>query len=349
MNVLMIFAGVALLAIVAYDAISTTLSMGAAAGPLTARLGEAWWSVAHRFARKPDSPIVVSAGPAVLLITIASWLALLWGGWTLVFSADPEAVISSSTRTPAPGWSRIYFTGFTVFTLGVGDYIPNGQPWEVLTAVAVMSGLGLTTLAITYLVPVVSAVVARRVQANTIAGMGDTPQDVVISGLRGHGFPYFEHRLQTLSDSILETAERHLSYPVLHYFHSGHRHVDLRTQAYVLDEAVTLLQHGVTGESRPHPAVLDSTRHAIVQLVERATDAPSDAGAPPPLDLTPLRGAGVSTVDRDAFRASLADLSDHRRRMGHFASESLWEVHEPTDHRGSVGTEPKDRPPGDTS
>ena len=51
--------------------------------------------------------------------------------------------------------------GFTAFTLGVGDYIPNGQPWEVLTAIAVVSGLGLTTLAIIYLVPVVSAVTAR--------------------------------------------------------------------------------------------------------------------------------------------------------------------------------------------
>lgn len=324
MTVLMILAGVALLATVAYDAISTTLSVGAAAGPLTSRLGAGWWHTARRLAARPDSPIIVSAGPVVVLLTIGVWLGLLWGGWTLVFSADPDAVMSATTREAASGWSRVYFAGFTAFTLGVGDYVPNGQPWEVLTAVAVVSGLGLTTLAITYLVPVVSAVTARRVQANTIAGLGATPQDIVINGLRDDRFPFFEHRLQALSDSILETAERHLSYPVLHYFHSAERQVDLRTQAFLLDEAVTLLEHGLRDDVRPHPAVLDGTRHAIVQLVERATGEPPDLAPPATPALEALRHAGVPTVDDDTFERSIADLSDHRRRVAHFANESLW-------------------------
>lgn len=329
MTVLMLLAGVAMLATVAYDAISTTLSMSAAAGPVTSRLGAGWWSLARRLAGRPGSPVMVSAGPVVVLLTIGCWLALLWGGWTLVFAADPEAVISSSTRAPASGWSRVYFTGFTVFTLGVGDYIANGQPWEVLTAVAVMTGLGLTTLAITYLVPVVSAVVDRRVQANTVAGMGATPQDIVVSGLRGHQFAYFDHRLRQLSDGLLETAERHLAYPVLHYFHSGDRHVDLRVQAFVLDEAVTLLQHGVAEDVRPHPAVLESTRHAIGQLVARATGEAPDVEAPTPPALGPLQDAGVPVVDSDTFRTAVADLTDHRRRVAHFAAESLWPLTPP--------------------
>ncbi|MFP5252286.1 MAG: ion channel [Actinomycetes bacterium] len=320
----MLLVGTGLLLMVGFDALSTTLSIGAAAGPLTSRLGAGWWRTARRLARAPDSPIIVSAGPVVVLLTICVWLGSLWGGWTLVFAADPDAVISSATRAPASGWSRVYFAGFTAFTLGVGDYVPNGQPWEVLTAVAVVSGLGLTTLAITYLVPVVSAVTARRVQANTIAGMGATPQDIVLTGLRDDRFPFLEHRLQALSDSILETAERHLSYPVLHYFHSAERHVDLRTQALLLDEAVTLLAHGVRDDVRPNPAVLDGTRHAIVQLVERATGEPPDLAPPPSPALGALRQAGVPTVDDDTFARSLADLSDHRRRVAHFASESLW-------------------------
>ena len=329
MTALMLLIGAALVATVAYDAISTTLSIGAAAGPLTSRLGAGWWSVARRLARRPDSPSIASAGPVVVLLTIGLWLGLLWAGWTLVFAADPDAVVSAASGAPASFWSRVYFTGFTVFTLGIGDYIANGQPWEVLTSIAVLSGLGLTTLAITYLVPVVSSVTARRVQANTIAGMGATPQEVVAAGLGGNGFAYLEHRLQTLSDGILDTAERHLSYPVLHYFHSAERHVDLRTQAHVLDEAVTLLQHGVAAEARPHPAVLDSTRHAIVQLVARATDEIPDVDPPAPPALGPLRAAGIPTVDDDTYRDAVADVADHRRRLAHFADESLWSVEEP--------------------
>ena len=232
MDTWMLVVGALLLAVVGYDAIATTLSAGAAAGPVTSRIGAGWWRLARNLARTPGSPVVSSSGPIVILLTIAVWLAMLWGGWMLIFSADPDAVLSSSTRTPASAWSRVYYSAFTVFTLGVGDYIPNGQLWEVLTGVAVLTGLGLTTLAITYLVPVVSAVVARRVQASTIAGMGPSPQEIVSSAYRDNRFDYLDHRLQTLSDQILETAERHLSYPVLHYFHSAERHVDLRVQLY---------------------------------------------------------------------------------------------------------------------
>ena len=340
----MLLVGAGLLLMVGFDALSTTLSVGAAAGPLTSRLGAGWWRMARRLASRPDSPIIVSTGPVVVLLTIAVWLGLLWGGWTLVFAADPDAIISSTTREAASGWSRVYFAGFTAFTLGMGDYVPNGQPWDVLTAIAVISGLGLTTLAITYLVRVVSAVTARRVQANTIAGMGATPQDIVLTGLRDGRVAYLEHRLQALSDSILETAERHLSYPVLHYFHSAERHVDLRTQAFVLDEAVTLLQHGVRDDVRPHPAVLDGIRHAIVQLVERATGELPDATPPATPALEALRQAGVPTVDDDTFERNIADLSNHRRRVAHFANESLWGADlraEPRSHRTSTLNEPR--------
>ena len=329
MTLLMLLAGAALILLVAYDAIATTLSIGAGAGPITSRITAGWWRLARRLAGRADSPIIVSAGPVVVLLTIGVWLAMLWAGWTLVFAADADAVITSSSRDAASGWSRVYFTGFTVFTLGVGDYIPNGRVWEVLTAVAVVSGLGLTTLAITYLVPIVNAVTSRRVQANTIAGLGDTPQDIVISGLGDHPFAYLEHRLRALSDSLMQTAEQHLSYPVLHYFHSGEHHVDLRTQAYRLDEAITLLQHGVSQQVRPHPAALDAVRHAITQLVHRATTAASEGDLPPPPDLEPLRRAGVPTVDDQAFHQAVAQLADHRRRLAQFANESLWPVTTP--------------------
>lgn len=318
--------GGALVLLAAYDALSTTLSVGAAAGPLTSRIGAGWWRLVHVIVRRPTSALMVSSGPVVLLITIGVWLALLWGGWTLVFAADPDAIVSSTTGAPAPGWTRVYYAGFTAFTLGVGDYVPDGQLWQVLTSVAVVSGLGLTTLAITYLVPVVSAVTARRVQANTIAGLGSSPQAIVVAACRDGRFDYLDHRLPPLGDALLETAERHLSYPVLHYFHGAQRHVDLRTQAFVLDETVTILQHGVADEAAPHPAVLDGLRHAVSELIQRARAEPADGPAPPAPDLAPLRAAGIPTVDDATFAERVGELSEHRRRLTSFARESLWSL-----------------------
>lgn len=324
MSVWMIVVGIALLLTVAYDLLSTTLVTTTAAGPLTKRVATGLSSLARRVSRGPGSFLMQVTGPAVLLVTIGVWLLLLWGGWTLIFSADPDAVVSGTTGEPADGWSRLYFAGFTAFTLGVGDYVPNGAPWQVLTGLGVISGLAFTTLAITYLIPVVTAVTERRTQASSIAGLGTTPQQIVLSAWRNGSFDYLDHRLPKLGEDILLTAERHLSYPVLHFFHSARPHEDFAIQVLVLDEAVTLLDAGVEEGVGPHPAALSSVRHATTQLLQNMGVGASPRQEPVLLDLTPLRKAGVPTVDDDVFAERLEHHAEHRCRLAEFAEESLW-------------------------
>lgn len=108
----------------------------------------------HGIARRPASPILSSAGPLILAITVMLWLVLLWT--TLVFAASPTAVVSSETGELAGWWERVSFAGFTVFTLGIGDYVPTAPTWRVLTVIASTSGLVMATAAITYLIPVVT-------------------------------------------------------------------------------------------------------------------------------------------------------------------------------------------------
>jgi hypothetical protein len=319
-SVLIAAAGAILIGLAALDAITTTLAASTAAGPLTSRLGRWWWRAAHRLARRPDSRWLTSAGPAVAVLTLGTWL--LWAGWTLVFSASPEAVLQDPEGVPADGWARAYFAGFSVFTLGVGDYVPNGPVWQLLTVVAVVSGLALTTMAITYLVPVVSAVTQRRQQASSIAGLGTTPPTLILNGWNHRGWNYLEHRLAQLADAITLTAERHRAYPILHYFHSAEPEQELRAQLAVLDDAVTLLQLG--SRDGPHPAVLAEVRQAVELLLERA-GTPAHGTPPPPLTLTPLRAAGLALVDEHTFARRLAELDEHRRRLYGFAVETKWE------------------------
>lgn len=324
MSVWMVVAGGLLLAVVSYDALSTTLVTTTAAGPMTARIARGWWSLARRVARGPRSMVMGLTGPSILVITISVWLVVMWSGWALIFAADPGAVVSSSTGEPADGWARVYFAAFTAFTLGVGDYIPHGAPWQLVTSLAVISGLALTTTAITYLVPVVTAVTARRSQANSIAGLGGTPEEIVLAGWWHGSFRFLEEQLPRLADGILLTAERHLSYPILHFFHSVEREEDFRVQVFVLDEAVTILEHGVPEESRPHPAALGSLRHATAQLLHHVSTEPSPEHQPAVTGLDRLREAGIPTVDDATFGRRLEGLADHRRHLVAFAEESLW-------------------------
>jgi hypothetical protein len=339
MPVLLIAAGVVVLAVAVYDVLSTTLAMETAAGPVTRRVAKSWWRLSHRMASGPRSPWMIISGPAVLVLSVGVWLLLLWAGWALIFSADVDAVVSSTTREPAGGWARVYFAAFSAFTLGLGDYIPSSAPWQVATSLAVISGLVLTTMAITYLIPVVNAVTARRVQASQIASLGSSSQDIVVRAHRGGDFSFLDHQLLPLSTGLLEIAEAHLAYPVLHYFHSAERHVDLRVQVHALDEAVSILQYGVHPDHAPHPGVLDSVRHAVAELVRRVDPVDGGEDVPPPPDLEPLRRAGVPTVDDDLFARRIEEVAEHRRRLIAFTNESRWDVAtDPTEPRTREGS-----------
>jgi hypothetical protein len=322
-SVWMLLAGGALLALAVGDIVVTTISTATAGGPIATRLGRAGWRLAHLATRRPGSRLLASAGPIIMVTTIVVWLALLWAGWTLVFSADTSAVVDSMSREPADWSERAYFAGFTTFTLGTGDYVPVAAPWQLLSVVASISGLALATAAITYLVPVVTAATERDTQAAAIAGLGDGAHDIVRRAYHRGSTAFLEPILVGLVDSLLLTAERHLAYPILHYFHPRSPQVELRVQLPALDDALTLLEHGLDASvERPHPAALGGVRVAVAQLVERAPAVA--APAPPPLDLAPLRAAGVPVVDDATFARRLAALGEHRGRVASFAAESKW-------------------------
>lgn len=322
MSVWMMIVGAALIGLAAFDAAVTTLSTSSAGGPITSRLARSWWSAAHRLARRPTSMLLTSSGPAILVATVTVWLVLLWSGWTLVFAAEPSAVVSSSSRVPTDLWGRAYFAGFTIFTLGIGDQVPVGAVWQLLTVVSTVSGLALTTTAITYLVPVVTAATDRNTQASTIAGLGGQAHRIVLNAADGGSVRYLEPVLLQLTSSLLLTAERHLAYPILHYFHPRDVRTELRLQLPALDDALTLIEHGLTDQvGRPHPAAIDGARAAIGQLLELAHLSPRTSA--PPLDLAPLRVA-LPTVDDRAFATALEPLRGRRERLAAYAAQSGW-------------------------
>lgn len=281
MSVWMLPLGVALIGLVTFDAAITILWTTKAGGPVTNALGQRWWQVAHRLARHPTSRLLTSAGPLILAATIVVWLSLVWIGWTLVFAADPSAVVSSSTRLPADFLERADFTGFTIFTLGMGDYAPVGAPWQLLTVIATVGGLASTTGAITYIIPVVTAATQSSQQASSINALGGQAHRIVSNAYDDGSVRYLESVLIQLTDSLLLTAQRHLAYPILDYFHPNTPSTDLRAQLTALDDALTLVEHGLDERlvALPHPAAIEGARTArLSRFRRRRRDPPLHRG-----------------------------------------------------------------------
>lgn len=310
-----------MLVVVAFvDALATTLSVGAGVGPLTRRVsGVLWRGLLRLHQRDSEGSLLRFGGAGLLIVTVLVWVLLLWAGWSLVFLGSGGAVVNSATRAPAGPLDVVYFAGFTVFTLGVGDFVASTPTWRVLTALASFTGLFLVTLAITYLLAVVSAVVNRRALAVHIHALGPSADAMVARGWTGRTFSSaFVQQLVALSGELSTVAEQHLAYPVLHYFHTGDASASAPRAIARLDGAMLLIRVGVMPQARPDASAVIPVREAIDRYVETASRTfamvpPHDA--PPLPALAPLLQAGVPVISAEEF-TRLAQQEDDERRRG---------------------------------
>ncbi|MGB6220022.1 hypothetical protein [Haloferula sp.] len=146
MNILLFATGIALIALATYDALKTTISFSGG-GPLTLPLATGIWSFAlgiHRAGRSDSRKLLKLAGPVILLTTVLLWISMVFAGYAMMFGSHCDSIISSTTRLPTDFAEKLYFTAYTLFTLDMGDFIPNGHGWQMATSIASLHGLSLS-------------------------------------------------------------------------------------------------------------------------------------------------------------------------------------------------------------
>ena len=317
--------GVLIVAAAMVDVLWSTLSVSGA-GFVTGPLARGLWSVALALHRAVGSHrLLQSVAPLVILAVVGTWVLMLWGGWTLVFTAEDLAVADATTMQPAAPLDRIYFVGFTLFTLGVGDFVAGGPGWRILTAFVSLNGLFVVTLAITYVMPIVTAATAKRRLALSIHAMGGSASGIVIAGWNGSDVDALQSRLQSLVPDLLLHCERHLAFPVVHYFHFADADASFVLRLAALDDAVTILRDCVVPEHRPDPLVTQELRRAIDVYASRVAHHVKRDGAPLPLpDLAAVREAGVPLLDERAVEGTFRELTERRQWLAGLLKSEGW-------------------------
>lgn len=319
MDVLQAALGSALIILVFVDLVQTTLAVnghGLMSGPLSAGVWRALLGL-HRLKRSQG--LLCAGGPAIIVLFYVVWFGLLWAGWTLVFASADDSVLQGMTKQPADAGELLYFVGFTIITLGVGDYVPQGDLWQVLTVVASASGFFLVTMIITYVLPVLSAVVHARQLASSIHGLGRSPDQLLQRAWNGRDYSALDSPLQTLTQQIRQLEKQHLAYPVLHYFQSRTRKSNLALAVSSLDDFLSLLLSLAPAEQRPAEAVLGPARDAVDDLLTTLREnfiKPADETPPPPT--LPLTGAAGQREVGDAFEP----LAQRRRLLLGWVADS---------------------------
>jgi len=179
-----------------------------------------------RMGHRPSEVIGAASISTLALV----WLAGIWAGWVMVFMGIPDGIARSGETSAVSLNDIIYFVGFTLSTLGVGDVFPRSPVAQIATVLSSFSGLLIVTLVVTYAISVVSAVIARRVLAYKIylyGGDGHDEGDFLTK------FPDLEHFavwVEGIRNELIACTEQRLAYPVLDNFVSRDERFSLPVQ-----------------------------------------------------------------------------------------------------------------------
>jgi len=314
-DLLALLLGAVILCTVVLDILWTTLWTDGGAGPLSARVTTGLWR-GLRLLDRDTGRVLTLAGPVILTVTLFVWVGLIWAGWTVVFAGGDPSLINTRTSEPV-GWVEwFYFVGYTMFTMGNGDFYPASDGWEIAAGLSSFTGILFVTLGVSYVLSVLGSVVKKRSFASTVMGLGSRSEAFVRTGWNGEEFHEFNRLFQTLGAELGELAQQHQAYPVLHYYHSQHPEDSSAMAVAVFDEALTTLRFGVDSEVQPDDVLVTASRASVESYIRTRSSVyiQPAADAPPPPELHRIP-SDVPTVDPDAFADALEELEARRRTL----------------------------------
>jgi hypothetical protein len=327
MNYFIFILGIILLILTATDLINTSLSVRGA-GFLTRRLSKSIWSLLLVINKKMGRRKVLQFGGAIILVSILiNWLLLIWISASLLFISEPKSLMNVETNTTTTIVNKIFFTGYTLSTLGLGDIEPEGNFWDILTAILSFTGLILISIAITYLIPVVSAEITKRKISVNINTLGGSVQEILLNYWNGSNFKELEQPFIPLIDSIILHAQNHKAYSVLHFFHSSDRKEAFVLNITNLDEVLTVLLHNIPKDQQPSYNTLIRLRKAISSYLVTlpATFITPGKKTPPIQILTDLESKGVPILAGTTVDQEYKKLTTRRRLLLSLINDDGWE------------------------
>jgi hypothetical protein len=320
--------GILLAGLVLVDALWTTLWPDCGAGPLTNQVGTRLWQGFKRcaVARKSVSHRLLSAaGPGIMVAILVMWLVVIWLGWFMIFSSSANAVITSQNTVPASFSERAWYVLSTTSTLGNTNFVPGSGLFEIMAGLAAVSGIGLLTMWVAYMVQVLAAIVDKRAFATAVLSLGEDIFEIVET-LRCEPPNAAVVHLAALSDRLSLLTEQHEAYPILHYFHPIDKRRSTARAVAMLDEALRIYVNGVNPESptrytmgiHPLRRSIGTFLQTLSDLYLSRTDEPADA------DEDALRRLGVEGERGRRLHQSAREHVDRRRLLAGLVEYDGW-------------------------
>lgn len=223
MSFIFAVSGVIITLLIIIDILQTTFFLNGA-GFLSGKISFGIWKILLKIHCKLHSHKFLSyTGGSIILITFIIWGLLFLIGITLIFFSSETSVININTNLSASLWEKVYYVGFTVTTLGIGDFVAGSKLWQIITILSAVTGFFLLTLLITYLISLLTSVKKKRTLASIINNVGKSPKDFLLQLKTRDNFNNLSGLLNSFIKQVNSITQDHLTYPALHYFHSSNK------------------------------------------------------------------------------------------------------------------------------
>ncbi len=325
MDYFLLIAGILLVACALIDSLWTSLWVDGGAGFLSARLSSGLWTMFKSITGNNHKALSL-AGPFILITIIVTWILMLLAGWAMILAYSPYSLSHAETGESPTAIGYIYFVASGMFTMGNGEYVTYAGGWQLVAGMVSGSGMFIVTLSVTFILSVITGVVNKRSFTSQITGMGNTSTQFLLNHWDGRQFRSLDLLLTGLGSELSRLNEQHMSYPLLHYYHSAKAQKATALAITVLDEAITILQHGLQADYKPAPSVLHATNATIagfLETLETAYIQPAEQSPPPP-DLTPLAHAGIPLTPQQEFLQQLQQHKDRRKILLGMVKNDQW-------------------------
>ena len=230
------------------------------------------WSALARLLKDPKRREVYLSffGPLSLLMLLTTWaVGLVFSFGLLQWAAGSQVRVQEGLPNIS---TDIYLSGTTLFTLGLGDVIPNTRIPRILTVAEAGVGFGFLTIVIGYLPVIYQAFSRREVNISLLdarAGSPPTATELLRRHSYNQGFEALQRLLYDWEHWSAELMESHLSYPVLAYFRSQHNNQSWLAALTAILDTSALVMVGVEGAcKRQAELTFAIARHAVVDLAQ---------------------------------------------------------------------------------
>lgn len=307
MTYLLLISGILIYLGIVIDILTTTLSMQGG-GWFTSRFSYVFWDFMLKISgRNGKSKLLAHAGFYLLIFFILIWVGFLTLSFFLLLLSDVDSIVNSS-KMPASTLEKLYYAGFVLSTLGIGDFMASNNLWRIITDIYSFTGLILITMSVTYFIPVLSAIIKQRKLGINLSSLGKSPQEIVINAWNGENYQFFKLQLLNFSDALLEHNQNHKAYPVIHYFHNKDKNHAIILQIAKLNEAVFILENHLKSEYAIPQQELSSIKTALnnyIKVIEEVSHLNIKKASPklPSMDLLKQKNMILASANGNNYSA----------------------------------------------